>query len=250
MLFQMDNEINNVENWFSVPLAGGEQIQVNNPLVANGDIVIGTNGFLASGNTLLYIAEQDTDGVFELYSAPINGVCPQAPVIEEPVTVFEEEAVTVATVTPLVFIGGPSLLTNSDGTFTVTLQYTAPVDGSPMITINLPDGVTITSSTTSADQLVSLGNAAALQSTSLIWRPGSLSAGQRVTVILSGTSINGGTITASVDEVQALVQLIRVTALPNTGETPPWRGVLLIVVAVGALGMAGYRVYWSLLSVR
>lgn len=59
---------------FSVPIGGGDYVRLNDNLAANGEIE-NFSGFYISADSarVIYLAEQDSPGVQELYSAPITG---------------------------------------------------------------------------------------------------------------------------------------------------------------------------------
>jgi len=76
VVFRSDQEgVGNTELW-SVPVEGGDVVRLNGPLVAGGDVA----GFPSDvfdispdGATVVYIADQATNDVFELWSVPIQG---------------------------------------------------------------------------------------------------------------------------------------------------------------------------------
>ncbi len=73
VVYRADQDTDEVFELYSVPLTGGTVTKLNNPMVSGGDIYF--NNFLISpdNSTVVYIADQDTDGVAELYSVPIGG---------------------------------------------------------------------------------------------------------------------------------------------------------------------------------
>ena len=59
---------------FSVPLAGGAPpVPVGGPFVAGGGVLFQDFEISPDGRTVVYVAEQETAGVYELFSAPITG---------------------------------------------------------------------------------------------------------------------------------------------------------------------------------
>jgi len=76
LVYIADQEINNVLELYSVPITGGTPTKLNATLPTNGDV--STNDFLISpnGTSVIYVAEQDADNVFEIYSVPITGGTP------------------------------------------------------------------------------------------------------------------------------------------------------------------------------
>jgi len=70
---------------FSVPVDGGGAVRISAPMTSGGNVVqtsIGVAGtkpvvaFHPRGGELLYLADQDTDEVFELYRVPLDGHAP------------------------------------------------------------------------------------------------------------------------------------------------------------------------------
>ncbi len=82
VLYWADQDEDEVFELFSVPLDGSQApVQVNGPLVLGGDVQF-TPTFLPAeafapmtpdGSRVLYVADQEQDELFELYSAPIDG---------------------------------------------------------------------------------------------------------------------------------------------------------------------------------
>ena len=71
VVYQADQDADNVIELYSVPVGGGTPVKLNGPLVAGGGV---QPGFVVSGTTVVYRADQDADNVLELYSVP---VCPR-----------------------------------------------------------------------------------------------------------------------------------------------------------------------------
>jgi len=72
VVYNADQDTDDVREVYSVPVAGGTVTRLNAPMTAGG------NSFSAGrispdGSTVIYRADQDTDEVFELYSVPIGG---------------------------------------------------------------------------------------------------------------------------------------------------------------------------------
>lgn len=83
VIYRADQDTDNVFELYSVSSLGGTPIKLNGPLVAGGDVsgnssFQSTNTFKTShnGSRVLYAADQDTDGVNELYSVPSGGGAP------------------------------------------------------------------------------------------------------------------------------------------------------------------------------
>src|SRR5262249_13659527 len=74
VVYVADRGTDGVEELYRVPLAGGPVPKLNGPLVAGGDVSAGLGGplqfFRISPNSrrVVYMADQDTDQVFELYT--------------------------------------------------------------------------------------------------------------------------------------------------------------------------------------
>lgn len=61
---------------YSVPITGGTPIKLNGPLVSGGDVDVNHYKITPDGAHVVYLADQDTDDVYELYSVPIGGGTP------------------------------------------------------------------------------------------------------------------------------------------------------------------------------
>lgn len=75
-LYTADQDVDEVFEVYAVPAAGGPAIQLNPPLVPGGDVIAGTSNnprIPDADMTALYRADQDVDGVIELYSVPLTG---------------------------------------------------------------------------------------------------------------------------------------------------------------------------------
>jgi hypothetical protein len=71
VVYLADQDTNNVNELYSVPIGGGSSVKLNGTLVAGGDV---RTDFRISADSahVVYAADQDTDNVFELYSVPID----------------------------------------------------------------------------------------------------------------------------------------------------------------------------------
>jgi len=58
---------------YSVPIGGGSVITLNGPIVTGGDVISNDIKISPDNSRVIYIAEQDTDLVREIYSVPIEG---------------------------------------------------------------------------------------------------------------------------------------------------------------------------------
>ncbi len=78
VVYRADQDVDSIDELFSVPIGGGTVTQLNAPFVAGGSMVdpgAGFSSFLFSADSsrVVYEADQDTSGMFELYSVPIAG---------------------------------------------------------------------------------------------------------------------------------------------------------------------------------
>jgi uncharacterized repeat protein (TIGR01451 family) len=122
---------------YSVPIGGGETVKLNPPLVAGGLV----NGWSspkigADSSRVVYRAEQDTDGVYELYSVPIAGgqVLKLNPPLVPGGNVGENFYITPDGTT-VVYIADQDI----DG---VTDLYRVPITGGPAVKLNPPYNLT------------------------------------------------------------------------------------------------------------
>lgn len=81
VVFLADQVTNNVHELWSVPISGGEPIKLNGPLPAGGDVKISNSLFgngieLTPDGTVVYVADQDTNNVRELWAVDIGGGTP------------------------------------------------------------------------------------------------------------------------------------------------------------------------------
>jgi dipeptidyl aminopeptidase/acylaminoacyl peptidase len=74
VVYRADQDTDDVDELYSVPLAGGSPVKLNSPLVSGGDVSF----FRISPDSsrVVYQADQDTDDVWELYSVPLDGGSP------------------------------------------------------------------------------------------------------------------------------------------------------------------------------
>ena len=76
VLYRADQETNGVFELYSVPSEGGAPIRLNAELVNGGDVDDNGLQFSPDGSRVLYLADQETNGVDELYSVPSEGGTP------------------------------------------------------------------------------------------------------------------------------------------------------------------------------
>lgn len=79
VVYRADQERDELWELFSVPIEGGTAVKLNGPLVSGGDVFgVYSRGFQVSPDSLrvIYLADQEADEVFDLYSVPIDGGTP------------------------------------------------------------------------------------------------------------------------------------------------------------------------------
>ena len=76
VVYRADQEINEVFELYSVPLGGGSEIKLNSALPSGGDVSSADFEITSDGSLVIYLADQDTDEVLELYSVPVAGGTP------------------------------------------------------------------------------------------------------------------------------------------------------------------------------
>jgi Tol biopolymer transport system component len=73
VVYWADQQTDGVYELFSVPTGGGAATKLNGALVANGDVFPQFLQISANSLRVVYLADQQTDNVFELFSVPIAG---------------------------------------------------------------------------------------------------------------------------------------------------------------------------------
>jgi Tol biopolymer transport system component len=73
VLYRADQTSDEVFEIFSVPSAGGTAVRLNGPLVADGNVSGLGLQFSPDGSRVLYLADQTTNNMFELFSVPSTG---------------------------------------------------------------------------------------------------------------------------------------------------------------------------------
>ena len=76
VLYRADQNADDVFEIFSVPVGGGTPVRLNGPLAEGGDVSLDGLRFSPDGSRVLYHADQERDGVFELFSVPSIGGVP------------------------------------------------------------------------------------------------------------------------------------------------------------------------------
>ena len=73
MVYAANQNADDVTELFSVPLTGGPSTPLSTINVTGGDVVGGEFEISPDSTRVVYLADQDTDGVFELFSVPVGG---------------------------------------------------------------------------------------------------------------------------------------------------------------------------------
>jgi Tol biopolymer transport system component len=76
VLYLADEETDDVVELYCVSPLGGSAIKLNSTLVGDGDVFSEGLQFSPNGNFVLYLADQDTNGVTEIYRVPATGGTP------------------------------------------------------------------------------------------------------------------------------------------------------------------------------
>ena len=77
VVYHADAEVDGVKEIFSVPIAGGIPIKLNQPLSEHADVLNDSIRISKNSKHVLYIADANNNDVFELYSVPIVGGIPR-----------------------------------------------------------------------------------------------------------------------------------------------------------------------------
>jgi dipeptidyl aminopeptidase/acylaminoacyl peptidase len=73
VVFTADVEVDNRYEIYSIPVAGGQPTRLNPPLVAGGKVREVSFEITPDSSRVIYLADQEVDERFELYSVPIGG---------------------------------------------------------------------------------------------------------------------------------------------------------------------------------
>jgi len=73
VVYLADNDVDDVFELYSVPIEGGASVKLNGPLVAGGAIDHYSFRISPDGGTVVYVADQETVTVREIYAVPIAG---------------------------------------------------------------------------------------------------------------------------------------------------------------------------------
>ena len=71
VVYHSDQETDDVYELYSVPIAGGPAVKLNDLLVAGGYVY--SYQISTGSSRVVYLADQESDNVYELYSVPIAG---------------------------------------------------------------------------------------------------------------------------------------------------------------------------------
>ncbi|MCB1633167.1 MAG: PD40 domain-containing protein [Xanthomonadales bacterium] len=73
VVYLADQETNNVNELYSVPIGGGTVIKLNDPLPDGGDVGLFGIKLSPDGSTMVYSADQETNNLHEIFSVPVGG---------------------------------------------------------------------------------------------------------------------------------------------------------------------------------
>jgi Tol biopolymer transport system component len=81
VVYIADQDTNGVDELYSVPINGGTPVQLNADMIAGGNVAayaMGKHYEVPDKDSyrVVYLADQETDGVFELFSVPVTGGTP------------------------------------------------------------------------------------------------------------------------------------------------------------------------------
>lgn len=99
IIYVADQTVTDVDEIFIVDVGGpapGTPVRLNGPLVAGGDVLATRVQLSPDRNWLVYIADQDTDTVNELYAVDLRGAAPAAPVKLNPPLVNAGDVATIS----------------------------------------------------------------------------------------------------------------------------------------------------------
>lgn len=127
VVYLADQDVDEIYELYSVPLAGGAATKLSGPMVAAGDV---THASISpDGARVVYRADQDSDQRYEVYSVPLTG---------GPVTKLNGALVTDGDVAS--FLIGPDgqrvVYFADQGTDGVDELYSVPIAGGPAVRLN------------------------------------------------------------------------------------------------------------------
>lgn len=73
VVYRADQDTDDVQELYSVPIGGGTVTKLNSPLPAGGDVDSSEFRISPDSRTVVYIAEQEANNLDELFSVPIGG---------------------------------------------------------------------------------------------------------------------------------------------------------------------------------
>jgi Tol biopolymer transport system component len=76
VIYVADQNTDEVQELFSAPITGGTPVKLNGPMATGGDVQPNSLSLSPNGSRVLYVADQETDGLGELFMAPVAGGTP------------------------------------------------------------------------------------------------------------------------------------------------------------------------------
>lgn len=73
VVYVADQDTNNVNELYRVPITGGASVKLNATLVGSGDVDVFGFQISSDSQRVVYLADQDVDNEVELYSVPLTG---------------------------------------------------------------------------------------------------------------------------------------------------------------------------------
>lgn len=142
VVYTADQDISNVNELYSVPLADGTVTELNGLLVPNGNVT--TFAISPDGSRVVYRADQQTNDIFALFaafeqapSATLEGPTESLGVGTVAVTVRLSQATTLANATVLLSATGGDAVANTDYSLPSTLISFAPGEKSKTVLLNV-----------------------------------------------------------------------------------------------------------------
>ena len=129
VVYLADQDTDSVLELYSVPITGGTPIKVSGTLVAGGSVDPGSYRLTPDGSRVIYIADQTTDSVFELFSASVLG----GSVVKLNGTMASNRDVQDFAISA---DGARVVYTSDEGTDGVLELYSVPVAGGSPVKLN------------------------------------------------------------------------------------------------------------------
>lgn len=79
VIYVADQEVDQVMELYAAPVSGGPSIKLSGDMIPNGDVMVDSSCVVcisADGSRAVYLADEATDGVLELFSVPTAGGTP------------------------------------------------------------------------------------------------------------------------------------------------------------------------------